>query len=126
MIDLRTCNAGDELLLANGKTVKYLGSRVYKTFKHVVGYPNGLEGTRTDDGLWDGQKREEPHELDIVGIKKRVKLSKDSIKFRIYPSGFIVDEDEFESWDIGQPYYDDYREIDIPIDLIDYLIEVCQ
>jgi hypothetical protein len=43
------------------------------------------------------------------------------MKFRIYADGFVVEEDDFECMDNSIPYYDDYQEIDIPEELLDYL-----
>lgn len=35
----------------------------------------------------------------------------DSIKYRIYPDGRVVHEDDFWEEDNFQPYYDDYKEV---------------
>jgi hypothetical protein len=43
------------------------------------------------------------------------------MKFRIYADGSIIEEDLFDEYDNSIPYYDDYQEIDIPEELLDYL-----
>ena len=44
----------------------------------------------------------------------------DTTKYRIYACGMIVEEDCFDEISIGL-FGDDYREVDIPNELIDYL-----
>ena len=36
------------------------------------------------------------------------------MQYRIYASGTLVHEDDFEEYDNAQPYYDDYGTYDIP------------
>jgi len=46
--------------------------------------------------------------------------------FRVYASGSIISEDLFEEYDNAQPYYDDYREFEVPEELIAYILEECK
>lgn len=48
---------------------------------------------------------------------------RDSSKYRVYANGTVIDEDDFEAHDNGQPYYDDYAEFDLPIELVDHIAE---
>ena len=43
------------------------------------------------------------------------------MKFRIYASGEVVQEDDFAEHDNSLPYYDDYSEHDIPQALLEHL-----
>lgn len=43
------------------------------------------------------------------------------MKYRIYASGTIITEDEFEEYDNSLPYYDDYSEHEIPEELVDFI-----
>lgn len=47
----------------------------------------------------------------------------DSIKYRVYANGEVLTEDEFEEADNANPYYDDYAEFDLPVELIDHLTD---
>ena len=71
MIDLNTCDAGDILVLKNGKTVEYVGIRTFKTYTHEVRYPNGCEGNRTVNGMFDAGNID--HKFNIASIRKKGK-----------------------------------------------------
>lgn len=48
-----------------------------------------------------------------------------NIKYRIYADGSVYHEDDFEEKDNDQPYYDDYRVVEVPEEIIDYIEEHC-
>jgi len=50
------------------------------------------------------------------------KIKNDRQTFRIYPDGTVVHEDDFN--DDDPQVYDDYEEISIPDDLVDYLTDI--
>lgn len=45
-------------------------------------------------------------------------------KYRIYASGSIYHEDDFEEVDKSLPYYDDYETIELPNELIDHIADI--
>jgi hypothetical protein len=47
----------------------------------------------------------------------------EGISYRVYANGWVVSEDEFDDYDNAQPYYDDYVEVHIPNELLEYLQE---
>jgi hypothetical protein len=47
------------------------------------------------------------------------------MKFRIYADGSVVEEDEFSERDNSLPYYDDYKEYDIPEEIVDHIVGTC-
>lgn len=42
-----------------------------------------------------------------------------TIKYRLYADGSLVSEEDFEERDNSLPYYDDYFETDVPVELED-------
>lgn len=71
-VDLRQCKPGDKLLAQNGMIMEYVGpNKKYfrEKYPHLVRYPDGATGSRTDNGVaWiidDGLS-----EYDIVEILK--------------------------------------------------------
>lgn len=50
-------------------------------------------------------------------------MSIDDIKYRIFPDGTIVHQDDFEEIDNSTPVYDDYSEHSIPEILVEHIIE---
>ena len=46
------------------------------------------------------------------------------MKFRLYADGTVIDEDSFAEYDNSIPYYDDYKEVDIPIEILDHIVEI--
>ena len=48
-------------------------------------------------------------------------LGKPAITYRLYPDGTVVHEDDFETLDNAQPYYDDYQTIVIPEEIVKHL-----
>jgi hypothetical protein len=46
----------------------------------------------------------------------------DFVSYRVYADGTVVHEDEFDEWDNGSPYYDDYGEYRIPVALEEHLV----
>ena len=42
-----------------------------------------------------------------------------TIKYRLYACGDLVSEDLFSEYDNAHPYYDDYYQTDVPIELED-------
>lgn len=55
-IDLNKCKRGDKLFSRCGHIFTYVEryKSIY-TYRHVVRYPDGMCGTRTDDGLLDAE-----------------------------------------------------------------------
>lgn len=47
----------------------------------------------------------------------------DSIKYRIYADGNVVAEDDFSEYDNAQPYYDDYREVEVPVEVVNFIVQ---
>lgn len=45
------------------------------------------------------------------------------IKYRIYPNGEILDEEDFEEYDNSLPYYDDFQVVEIPEEIVVYIID---
>ena len=43
--------------------------------------------------------------------------------YRVYADGSVYHEDDFEEKDNSQPYYDDYKEVFVPEELEDYIVE---
>jgi len=69
-IDLNTCKPGDKLLSKHGMILTYVEKHsgvCSKDFPHEVMYPDGSNGTRTDDGHVFNIKRL-PEDHDIVEI----------------------------------------------------------
>lgn len=48
------------------------------------------------------------------------------MKFRVYADGTVIEEEYFDEWDNGQPYYDDYQEVEMPVELYDYIFRYGQ
>lgn len=44
-----------------------------------------------------------------------------NIKYRIYPDGEVIHQDDFEDKDNSLPYYDDYQEIEVPQLILEYI-----
>ena len=42
-------------------------------------------------------------------------------RYRIYANGDIYHEDDFNEIDNSLPYYDDYNEVEVPDDLVDFI-----
>lgn len=45
------------------------------------------------------------------------------MKYRIYPNGEIIDEEDFEEYDNSLPYYDDFQVVEIPEEIVVYIID---
>jgi hypothetical protein len=45
------------------------------------------------------------------------------VTYRVYASGEVVHEDDFDELDNSQPYYDDYGTYQIPVELEAYLMD---
>jgi len=45
------------------------------------------------------------------------------MKYRIYADGTIYDEDLFSELDSTATYYDDFKTIDVPDELVEYIEE---
>lgn len=68
-IDLRTCKPGDKLLSCHGMILTYKGPSGNKKWPHLVEYPDGSDGTRTDDGfVISNPKMQLPRDHNIVKI----------------------------------------------------------
>jgi len=50
MIDLNQCKAGDKLLSSLGSVLVYIEKKSGPEYPHVIMYPNGSFGTRSDNG----------------------------------------------------------------------------
>ena len=71
-VDLRQCKAGDKLLTKHGTILTYVGPNdsPYPTeYPHLIMYPSGGFGSRTDNGQVFVQARR-PEDEDIVEILK--------------------------------------------------------
>jgi hypothetical protein len=125
MINLKTCRPGDKLVLSNGQIVKYIGPICNEKLNHIIEYPDGSQGTRTDEGYWDQEQKYTPHQLDVVRIihsrPKGYGLFEQTVKYRMYADDTVVHEDDFDDYDSRIPYYDDYTTIEIPVIILDYL-----
>lgn len=68
-VDLSICKAGDKLLTKHGTILTYVGALPEDNYyDHLITYPNGSEGTRTNDGFVYRNIRK-PEDEDIVEIK---------------------------------------------------------
>ncbi len=65
-VDLRTCKPGDKLLTKHGTILTYVGPTACP---HLIKYPNGAFGTRSDNGQVVVHGRL-PEDEDIVEILK--------------------------------------------------------
>ena len=43
------------------------------------------------------------------------------MKYRVYADGQVVHEDDFNEKDNSTPYYDDYQELDLPDELVEFI-----
>lgn len=66
-IDLNKCKPGQKLKSKHGMILTYVGKQNDFAFPHIVKYPNGAEGSRTDDGQVF-VKNKLPEDHDIVEI----------------------------------------------------------
>ena len=65
--DMNQCKAGDKLLSCHGNILEYVGTdERFTAYRHIVKYPDGGQGTRTDDGQ-TFVNRKMPEDEDIVG-----------------------------------------------------------
>ena len=70
-IDLNKCEKGDKLISSQGMELEYVSKTPYKEYwylDHVVKYPNGNYGTRTNDGFVFSKNRMPKIDHDIVKI----------------------------------------------------------
>ena len=71
-IDLRKCKIGDRLESKHGLEFIYLGPNTMcenSRYPHVVQYPGGSLGTRTDDGfVYSNPEKRLPEDHDIIGV----------------------------------------------------------
>ena len=44
-------------------------------------------------------------------------------QYRLYADGLVYHEDDFDDVDNCRPYYDDYQTIDIPDEVVDYIMD---
>ena len=71
-IDLRDCKKGDILLSSQGLEMEYVSKTPYKYLTyldHVVKYPDGSYGTRTNDGFVFKHNRNPEIDHDIIKIQ---------------------------------------------------------
>lgn len=69
-VDLRKCKPGDKLQTRHGTVMEYVELETSnRSYPHIVKYPNGARGTRTDDGFVFRVNRH-PDDEDIVEIMK--------------------------------------------------------
>ena len=69
MFDMNQCNKGDELISTHGMILTYVGKMPDNEFPHLVMYPDGAYGSRTNDG-YVGKNKRYPEDHDIVGFYK--------------------------------------------------------
>jgi len=43
--------------------------------------------------------------------------------FRVFPDGLVIGEDDFDNGNEGYQYYDDYEEIEVPEDVIYFIVD---
>ena len=68
-VDLNTCKPGDKLLSSHGLELTYIKKLTEDNYyDHLVRYPNGSEGTRTNDGYVFRTNRKPEIDHDIVKI----------------------------------------------------------
>jgi hypothetical protein len=68
-VDLRTCKPGDKLLTVHGNILTYVGPNEHggDLYPHLIRYPHGGFGSRTDDGhVYINDRRTEDE--DIIEI----------------------------------------------------------
>jgi hypothetical protein len=66
-IDLNKCKPGQKLKSKHGMILTYVRKDDDLIFPHLVQYPNGAMGARTDDGQVSAKKKL-PEDHDIVEI----------------------------------------------------------
>jgi hypothetical protein len=70
MFDMNKCSKGDKLLSTHGTVLEYVGIDGRQSpYRHVVKYPNGALGSRTDSGEVFIKNKMEIDE-DIIGFAK--------------------------------------------------------
>lgn len=69
MIDLSKCTKGQKLLSSHGETLTYIGPLPESNYyDHLVEYPDGSPGSRTNDGHVFRNNRKPEFDQDIVDI----------------------------------------------------------
>jgi hypothetical protein len=71
LLDLSACKPGQRLLSKRGVILTYVGPNPVRMtkFHHLVRYPNGSQGTRTNDGFtYSNTSARLPDDHDIVAI----------------------------------------------------------
>jgi hypothetical protein len=51
----------------------------------------------------------------------KIDMGEDLIKYRLYADGSVYHQDEFDEKDNSLPYYDDYKTVEIPSDIVDFI-----
>ena len=79
-IDLRKCKKGDKLLSCHGAILTYEKNGGFETFPHIVTYPDGSAGSRTNDGfVYATAEKRLPEDENIIYIfprhRKVIKLA---------------------------------------------------
>lgn len=70
MFNMNKCKKGDKLLSVHGTVLEYIGiNERYEPYRHVVKYPNGSLGSRTDSGEVFVRNKMDTDE-DILGFYK--------------------------------------------------------
>lgn len=66
-VNLNECKFGDLLLTCHGTILKYVEKTQGKQYPHLIQYPEGSQGTRTDDGFAFQNKRL-PADENVIAI----------------------------------------------------------
>jgi len=72
--DMNQCKEGDKLVSSLGMIFKYIRKTDDQDFPHIVMYPNGAYGMRTDDGFVSNERSKGIYH-DIVGFVKTERLA---------------------------------------------------
>lgn len=81
MVNLNECKAGDKLVSKHGTILTYLKKSGHLIYPHVVEYPNGGTGNRTNDGQTFRNSKMEGDE-DIVYILPSPKKPQKSFRWK--------------------------------------------
>ena len=81
----------------------------------------GIGMSKLEKGIEDPINWKGENLLGFTLMQVRSLLQYNCTKYRLYPNGTIITQDEFEDYDNGVPYYDDFREVEIPDEIIEFI-----
>lgn len=102
--DMNQCVVGSKLVSVHGTILTYLGKNGPLAYPHRVRYPDGSEGTRTDDG-YVFKTRRLPTDEDITGFAQGDDASPRDLGFR-WEEGANYLFKAFNATGIGSAEYD--------------------